>query len=340
MTRAGTDFGAASAPAASASPDTAPVLVLWDLDLTLLDPAGFGSRMITPVLTELLGHEPVMGASFAGRTDHAILTDLLVRNGVTLAAHSEHSCSGNDAATLPGADTASRAEPTAITDADPAHTTYADTGTTCTCASCTRTTCTCTTRTRTTCTRTTCTCTSCTDTAHIGEISPLVRSVMDAVAERCERFGDDLLAGGGGPLPGAHDAVRALAADPLAHQGIVTGNMRRTALLKLRMCGFDGLPDPALGAFGDHRSDRAHLVLDAVDAARGQGIDVSPARAVVVGDHVHDVRGALDAGARCVAVATGRVSAEELRAAGAHVVLPDLTDTDALVSALRASILS
>ncbi|RBA39139.1 hypothetical protein DQ226_03850 [Dietzia maris] len=35
---------------------------------------------------------------------------------------------------------------------------------------------------------------------------------------------------------------------------------------------------------------------------------------MVVGDHVHDVRGARAAGAVCVAVATGRVSADDLRA--------------------------
>ncbi|WP_314034914.1 HAD hydrolase-like protein [Dietzia sp. CH92] len=230
------------------------VLVLWDLDLTLLDPAGFGARMIAPTLADLLGREPVLGASFAGRTDRAILTDLLELNGATGPDDDE-----------------------------------------------------------------------------------LVTSLMDAVARRCETFGDDLLAGGGGPLPGAHEAVAALAADPRVHQGIVTGNMRRTALLKLRLCGFDGLPDPDLGAFGDHHADRAHLVREALVAAARRGLDVPPSRAVVVGDHVHDVRGALDAGAACVAVATGRVTADELAAAGAHCVLPDLTDTDALRAAIHSA---
>lgn len=229
---------------------TAPVLALWDLDLTLLDPAGFGTRMITPVLADLLGREPVMGASFAGRTDRAILTDLLVSNGM-------------------------------------------------------------------------------------GDDDEGVLAVMAAVADRCEALEHDLLAGGGGPLPGAREAVQALAADPLVHQGIVTGNMRRTALLKLRVCGFDGLPDPELGAFGDDHLDRAHMVGDAIAAARSRGLAVDPSRTVVIGDHVHDVRGALDAGARCVGVATGRVSAGDLHAAGAHLVLPDLTDADALVSALH-----
>lgn len=230
------------------------VLVLWDLDLTLLDPAGFGTRMITPALADLLGRDPVMGASFAGRTDRAILTDLLEINGIGV------------------------------------------------------------------------------------DDDEVVLSLMDAVARRCETFGDDLLAGGGGPLPGAHEAVAALAADPRLHQGIVTGNMRRTALLKLRLCGFDGLPDPGLGAFGDHHADRAHLVRDALAAARARGVDVTLGRSVVVGDHVHDVRGARAAGAVCVAVATGRVSADDLRAAGAHTVLPDLTDPDALLAAVHASV--
>lgn len=233
----------------------APVLILWDLDLTLLDPAGFGSRMIAPTLADLLGRDPVMGASFAGRTDRAILTDLLERNGM-----------------------------------------------------------------------------------KVDDDDEVVLALMDAVARRCETFSGDLLAGGGGPLPGAHEAVAALAEDPRLHQGIVTGNMRRTALLKLRLCGFDGLPDPGLGAFGDHHANRAHLVREAIAAARARGLDVSAGRSVVVGDHVHDVHGALNAGAVCVGVATGRVPAADLFAAGAHAVLPDLTDTAALLDAIHASV--
>ncbi|GLB64207.1 haloacid dehalogenase [Dietzia sp. NCCP-2495] len=236
----------------------APLLVLWDLDLTLLDPAGFGTRMIAPVLEQRLGREPVLDVPFAGRTDRAILTALLGSNGM-----------------VPDDDNA---------------------------------------------------------TVH-----PELITVMDAVAERCERFGHDLLDAGGGPLPGAREAVRALSGDPLVHQGIVTGNMKRTALLKLRLCGFDGLPDPGLGAFGDDHLDRADLVREAVASTRGRDLDVLPGRTVVIGDHVHDVRGALDAGVRFVGVATGRVSAEDLREAGAHVVLPDLTSPRAVVDAVHAA---
>lgn len=46
---------------------------------------------------------------------------------------------------------------------------------------------------------------------------------------------------------------------------------------------------------------------------------------VYVGDHTGDVRGARAAGALSVAVATGPCSEEELREAGADIVLPGLT---------------
>ncbi|WP_280329515.1 HAD family hydrolase [Nocardia wallacei] len=46
---------------------------------------------------------------------------------------------------------------------------------------------------------------------------------------------------------------------------------------------------------------------------------------IYVGDHIGDVRGARAARAYSVAVTTGPCTAEELRAAGADTVLPDLT---------------
>lgn len=57
---------------------------------------------------------------------------------------------------------------------------------------------------------------------------------------------------------------------------------------------------------------------------------------VYVGDHVADVRGAKAAGAFSVAVATGPCTPEELREAGADVVLEDLTDFRAWWTAYEA----
>ena len=45
---------------------------------------------------------------------------------------------------------------------------------------------------------------------------------------------------------------------------------------------------------------------------------------IYVGDHVHDVEGALAAGAISVSVLTGGCTREELLDAGTHVVLDDL----------------
>src|SRR5262249_15054496 len=56
---------------------------------------------------------------------------------------------------------------------------------------------------------------------------------------------------------------------------------------------------------------------------------------VYVGDHVGDVRGARTAGAFSVAVATGPCDGDELRAAGADVVLDDLAAFPAWLDGYR-----
>jgi phosphoglycolate phosphatase len=58
---------------------------------------------------------------------------------------------------------------------------------------------------------------------------------------------------------------------------------------------------------------------------------------VYVGDHTGDVRGARIAGALSVAVATGPCGAAELRAAGADVVLADLTEFPGWFAAYSAA---
>jgi|Deesub1362A_J573_1020465.scaffolds.fasta_scaffold04791_2 phosphoglycolate phosphatase len=52
-------------------------------------------------------------------------------------------------------------------------------------------------------------------------------------------------------------------------------------------------------------------------------LEVPPAQTAMVGDHPTDMEAARAAGCLAVGVASGRVSAPELRAAGAQVVLPD-----------------
>lgn len=81
-------------------------------------------------------------------------------------------------------------------------------------------------------------------------------------------------------------------------------------------------------------SARLHLTHLGIDAElRGRLWAEAKARALIeygaavyVGDHTGDVRGARAAGALSVAVTTGPFDAETLRAAGADVVLGDLTE--------------
>lgn len=54
-----------------------------------------------------------------------------------------------------------------------------------------------------------------------------------------------------------------------------------------------------------------------------------------MGDTERDVAAALEGGAVIVGVATGVTSEEQLRRAGAHVVLPNLTDTAGFVDTIR-----
>ena len=57
-------------------------------------------------------------------------------------------------------------------------------------------------------------------------------------------------------------------------------------------------------------------------------------RVIVIGDTPHDIECARVAGARSIAVATGGFTVEQLREFGADEVLPDLSDTEAVLALL------
>jgi phosphoglycolate phosphatase-like HAD superfamily hydrolase len=127
-------------------------------------------------------------------------------------------------------------------------------------------------------------------------------------------------------LPGARETIAACAVRGTV-QSAVTGNLRPVATAKLTALRLgDGL-DFGVGGYGDDGSDRADLVRQARKrATQKYGHDFAGARAVVIGDTPHDVRGALDAGALAVGVASGKHTSGELREAGADIVLASLTD--------------
>ncbi|MGW0659624.1 HAD family hydrolase [Streptodolium elevatio] len=139
-------------------------------------------------------------------------------------------------------------------------------------------------------------------------------------------------------LPGAVALIGALADLPYVHQSVLTGNQAATAPVKLALLGAAARHLRLdIGAYGDDHEDRDKLVplaLGRAAAATGGGFAAD--RTVLIGDTVRDVEAALHNGARCVAVATGYTTADELARAGADIVLADLTDVEAVLDVVRS----
>jgi phosphoglycolate phosphatase len=130
-------------------------------------------------------------------------------------------------------------------------------------------------------------------------------------------------------MPMAREVVTAAREHTHVAMGLGTGNLKRGAEAKLRHGGLWELFD--FGGFGcDHENRTELLRAGAVRGAEKLGLPLSACRIVVVGDTVRDVVAAHGIMADCIGVETGGISAEELRAAGAHAVFPDLSAAGAL----------
>ena len=134
-----------------------------------------------------------------------------------------------------------------------------------------------------------------------------------------------------GVLPGVEALLDELDAEPGVSVGLLTGNFEAGARIKLGH--FDLWDRFAFGAFGDDHDDRNALVPIALARAREAGIAEPPAdRVVVIGDTPLDVACARAHGARAVAVATGSYSSDQLRDAGADVVVDTLIGARSLIA--------
>jgi phosphoglycolate phosphatase len=138
-------------------------------------------------------------------------------------------------------------------------------------------------------------------------------------------------------LPGITEALEAVAKIPSIVQSVLTGNIRSNAEAKLRLLGNHAhLLDLAVGGYGSDDVVRSRLVGAAQRKAAGKyGVTFGPASTVLVGDTERDVAAALEGGAMIVGVATGGTSEEQLRNAGAQVVLPNLIDSAGFVEVIR-----
>jgi phosphoglycolate phosphatase len=136
-------------------------------------------------------------------------------------------------------------------------------------------------------------------------------------------------------LPGAAAAVAEVGRLPGVVQTVLTGCIRPNALEKLRAFGVERYFDTEIGGYGSEVYPKGAMLLATRGrAAEKYGVAFPEDTTVYLADSVRDVAAARTGGARCVAVASGRSSAGELREAGADLVLPDLADTAAVVRAV------
>lgn len=136
-------------------------------------------------------------------------------------------------------------------------------------------------------------------------------------------------------LPGAAEALAALAADTTIVQSVLTGNIRPVAETKLAAFDLDEHLDFEAGAYGSDDAVRPHLVAIAQQrAAARYETTFDPTNTILIGDTPSDVTTAHQGGAQIIAVASGKSTSTELSSAGAEKVLTSLSNPDSLIAAL------
>ncbi len=161
-------------------------------------------------------------------------------------------------------------------------------------------------------------------------LGQFMRELAAAFAARRDRLTAD-----GRLLPGAREAVAAVGGLPGLVQTVLTGAIAPNATEKLRAFGLAGFFDTEVGGYGSDVYPKGAMLLNARGrAAEKYGTEFPERATVYIADSPRDMAAARMGGARSVGVATGRSSASELRDAGADAVLPDLTDTGAVVGAV------
>lgn len=136
-------------------------------------------------------------------------------------------------------------------------------------------------------------------------------------------------------FPGVRAALQALR--PHGYQAPLTGNIAAVARLKLACVHLLDHLDVEAGAYGDDHYERPALVpIAAARAAARYGQPFSGRQIVIIGDTPHDITCGQAHGARTIAVATGPYSRAELAECHPDVLMDDLSDTAAVVAAVRA----
>ena len=128
-------------------------------------------------------------------------------------------------------------------------------------------------------------------------------------------------------LPGVHNLLGELKRNHI-HLALTTGNLEAAAWAKLSAAGIDHYFEG--GAFGsdcEHRSDILRLAIKNAAA--------KPEETVHVGDALADVQAAREVGARGIGVLTGAFTRQQLETQSPILIMDDLSDTNAFMSAIQ-----
>jgi phosphoglycolate phosphatase len=166
---------------------------------------------------------------------------------------------------------------------------------------------------------------------HAVEVDDDV-AVLAEIRRRYEAgFGDAMRSAPATLMPGVVPVIETLDRRDDIQLGLLTGNLEHTARIKVDHFGLGGYFP--IGAYSSDSPDRRDLPAVAVRRAEehlGRTIGLGR-HVVIVGDTPKDVDCALANGCTSIGVGAARYSEAELRAAGAHHVLPDLEDDDTAV---------
>ena len=173
----------------------------------------------------------------------------------------------------------------------------------------------------------------CIDLLHMHDLPATPenrRNLHDAYLGQLPRY---LAERPGRILPGIAGLLEHLEAREDVLLGLLTGNIRRGAALKLGH--FNLYRYFPFGGFGDEWHDRDEVARAALAAtAEHLGEPAHPERVWVVGDTPLDIKCARAIGAKALAVATGLHPLTELAEHRPDLVMEDLRDYDRFLSAL------
>lgn len=133
-------------------------------------------------------------------------------------------------------------------------------------------------------------------------------------------------------LPGVRELLAELAQRDDVLVGLLTGNFRAGARLKLEHHGLDS--HFCCGGYGDDHHDRDDVARVAWAEVCKLKPEASIERTWVLGDTPSDIRCARAIGANVLAVATGMFSHDELAAHNPTTLYRDFSETDAVLKSL------